>query len=196
MGDQQLALQRPLSQLRLVQLGVLDRVGRLARHAGQHVEIVLPKAVPLVQRVDLDHPQRHPVAGHQRRAHHRTELKIDDALGHLEPRVARRVGRQDRLPRRHHLFDDRPADPDRLVVLRAAMLDRHGHEPAGVRVLQHDETAVRLGKDRKEAVQQLGQHLGRRQCLAQVVADLDQGLELRLGPNRQPQAATTRPAST
>ena len=47
-----------------------------------------------------------------------------------------------------------------------------------LRIFQHDEPAVGLRKDRKQAVQELGQDLGHRQRPAEVLADLDQGLEL------------------
>ncbi len=57
-GHGQLAFQRLVAHRRLVQLGVLHRERRLAGHARQHVQIVLLKAVALVERVELDHPQR------------------------------------------------------------------------------------------------------------------------------------------
>ena len=103
MGQLQIALDLLLLERLLVQLGVFQREGRLAGHAGQHVEIVLLETAALVERVDLDRAKRFAVAIDQRGAHHRADAKIGDALAHFEPRVAGGVGRQDRLLVRHHL---------------------------------------------------------------------------------------------
>ena len=113
-GHGQLALHRLVAHGRLVQLGVLHGERRLAGHAHQHVQIVLLEAVPRVERVDLDHAQRLAVAVDQRRAHHRADVEVDDALGHVETGVGGGVGREDRLFARHHVVDDRAADADAL----------------------------------------------------------------------------------
>ena len=115
-----------------VQLRVVDGDRRLRGDAGQHVQIVLLKPLPLVARVDLDHAQRIALAVDQRSAHHRANAQIGDALAGVEPRVVGRVGREDRLLRLHHLVDDRAADAHLVFHVRAAVLDGLGHQqPVG-----------------------------------------------------------------
>ena len=77
-----------------MQLGVVDGDRRLRGDAGQHVQIVLLKPLPLVERVDLDHAQRLAVAVDQRCAHHRANAEVGDALAHA--RTARRWRRRPR----------------------------------------------------------------------------------------------------
>ena len=87
-----------------------------------------------------------------------------------------------------------------VAVVAAAILDGLGNQPAAGRVAQHHEAAVRLDENGEQAVQQLRQHLFQGQGLAQVLADLQQGLELGLGVGAQPQAGradrTGRPSTS
>ena len=73
-------------------------------------------------------------------------------------------------------------------VVAAAILDGLGNQPAAGRVAEDDEAAVGLDENGKQAVQQLRQHLFHGQGLAQVLADLQQGLELGLGVDAQAEA--------
>ena len=65
-----------------MQLGVLDRDGGLAGHAGQHIQVFTAELLP-VGRVYLDDPQRLLIGDEQRDAHHRCQVagRIGDASG-------------------------------------------------------------------------------------------------------------------
>ncbi len=67
------------------------------------------------------------------------------------------------------------------------MLERLGHQAAAVQVLQRNKPAVRLDENRKQAVQDFGQHFAQRDRLAQVLPDLQHRLQFRLGVDRKPQ---------
>ena len=188
----QLPPQARLLHRDLVQLRVLDGDRRLTGHAGQHLQVVLVETLPLVHGVDLDHPQHLAFAADQRGAHHRVDLEVDDALGHVEAGVGRRVGRQNRLPAFDHPVDDRPADADLIGRFFTAVLQRLGHQSSRGLVLEHHKAAVGLQEDGEQAVQHFGQHLVELDGPAQVLTDLQDRLQLRLGVDRQPQCRRAR----
>ena len=188
MGHVELPPQRLVVQRGFVELGVLDREGRLASHAHQDVEPVLLEPVPRIQRHELDRAHCLAIPIQKRRADHRVDGIIDDALGHVEAGVDGRVGREDRLFGGHYAAEDRAADAGVLAVGRVAVLDGLRHQPVRLRILQDDESAIGLRKDRKQAIQELGQDLGHPQRAAEILADFDQGLEFRRRVQVEPQA--------
>ena len=141
-----------------MQLGLLDRQGRLRGGADQQLQVVLGEPLPLVERVDLQRAERLAFAVEQRGAHHRANAEVGDALAHLEPLVAGRVGRKDRLLRIHHVADDRAADAERVVGVLAAQADPAGNQLAVGR-LHDDEAAVGLHENLEQALEHLRQHL-------------------------------------
>ena len=182
-GQLQVALHRPLGDDLLVHFGVVDRYRRLARDAGEHFQIGIGEAAPLVERIDLDDADRLAVVAHHRRAHHRANRKIGDALGHAEPLVAGGVGREDRFARLHGFFDNRAADPHPFFVAGATGFygDRH-ERPIRPRT-HHDEAAVGLRENLEQAIEDFRQDVFDGERLSQVVRDLDQRGQLyfRLG---------------
>ena len=175
-------------------LGVLERHGRLARHAGQHFQVFVREAALLVHRVDLDHAQRLAFGADHRSADHRADREVGDALGHAETFVARCVGREDRLARCHCLFDDGAADPRALFVAFAAILHRHRHQrPVRLRP-HHDEAAVGLDENLEQAIEQLRQDFVHAHRLAEIVGDLQERCELDLRLGREPPAGRSAAA--
>ena len=120
----------------------------------QHVQVFVLKAVPLVERVDFDDAQRLALGVDDRRAKHRADAEFDDALAHVEPFVARGVGRQDRLFRVHDVVNDRAADADMSSQSAAAVADRLRDQRAAGRP-HHDAAAVGLDENLEQAVEQL-----------------------------------------
>ena len=184
-GQLEVALHRPLGDDLFVHLGVVDRNRRLAGDAGEHFQIGIGEAAPLVERIDLDHADRLAVAAHHRGAHHRANGKIGDALGHAEPLVAGGVGREDRFARLHRFFDNRAADPHPFFVAGAAGFygDRH-ERPVGLGP-HDDEAAIGLRENLEQAVEDFRQDVFDGERLSQVVRDLDQRGQLYFGLGRE-----------
>ena len=162
-------------------LGVVDGDGGLRGDAGQQVEIVLLKPLPLVGRVDLNHPQGMPFAVDQRGAHQRANPQVGNALARLKADVGGRIGREQRLLALHRLIDDRAADPHPIFHLGVATLDGLGNQRPVGRRPQDDEAPIGLREDLEHAVEQLGQHFLERDRAGQVLRDLDHRLQLHLG---------------
>ena len=187
-GDGQFAAHRLFAHRHVVHLRVLDGERRLACHAGQDVEVFPIEPLAPVGGVDLDRAQRFAFAGDQGRAHHRADMEIDDAFGHVEAGVRGRVGRENRLFRIHHAFDDRAADAEDFRLVRIPALDGLGNQPARFRILQDDEAAIGLDENFEEAVEQLGQDVVQLEGSAQVLADFQERLQLKLGIDLQAEA--------
>ncbi len=123
--------------------------------AGEHFDIVVIEAGALVERIDLDDPQHGAIAGHQRRAHHRANAKIGNALAEFETRVAGGIGREDRLLEFHDFVDDGAADAGAFVFAFAALLVGLGHE-AAFGAKHDDEAAIGLRENVEETIEHLG----------------------------------------
>ena len=75
-GEIEVALVIALLEGGGVQLRVFERQGRLCGDAGQHFQVVFGKRHRMVERIDLNRPQRLSRLGHQRRAHHRADSQV------------------------------------------------------------------------------------------------------------------------
>ena len=181
-GQGQVTFQIDLAECLLVQLRIVNRNSRLHAYAGKDLQVFPTELLPLVQRIQLDHPQSLPLGVEQGGAHHRPDPQVGDALADIRPFRHRVLG-QNRLFGLHHSPHNRPADANRFFAALASLSPRRGQFLV-VR-LQHDETAVGLKKDLEKTVQNLGQYLVQSQRAAQIARDLDQGGQTRLGADGQ-----------
>ena len=159
---------------------LLDRLRRLPRHAGEHLEVGLGEPGVDVTRIDLHHAHQPAVGPHHRHAHHRPDPAVEDAFVVAKPRVGCGIGRQHRTPGVGDQRHERQADPQRRDGRPLQPLGPH-RQPARLRIDEQDEPSLRLRKGVEEPVEQPRKHVLRRHRGPDRAIEADDGAELRLG---------------
>jgi len=156
MGHGQFALEGLIAQCRFVQLCVFHGKRRLAGHAGQYVQVFPIETVPRIQGIDLDYAQALPSPVISARTSS-SGMRKSTMLSDISKRSSEAASA------------DRTACFEAITLLMIVRLiltlcvssERLylialGHQPAGLRVQEHDKSPVGLDENLEKAVQNLG----------------------------------------
>jgi hypothetical protein len=169
-GQGQVTFQIFLAECLLVQLGIVNRNPRLHADTCENLQVFPTELLPLVQRVQLDHPQSLALRV-QQGAHIIDRMRRSAMLWlisvHSDIASSDKTASLDSITRRTIVRLMRIASS---LPLRALV---QGAASSAIFGLQDDETAVGLEKDLEKAVQDLRQYFVQSQRAAQIAGDLE-----------------------